>query len=244
MTNKIVIQNGDMGEEKVQLFNHTLNEIREEIRYSPYVTEAVRVLRVNGFRSAIGQFWNAVVDDLRRKIIYRSLDLFNKEAGVGRKISTYEDFQDHVNDYQLIEGAYKIGVIGLEAKKVLHHARDTRNIFSAHPESSEPSHVKVLAMMEDCIKYVLSQDFPPKIVILDDYISSMSSESFNRDEYTISNTFADLPKIYKNELANRFMTSYLHEDTPMTLKSNIEFSAPILWELLPKDIQIQTARRV
>ncbi len=144
----------------------------------------------------------------------------------------------------MIDGAYKIGVIGLEAKKVLHHARDTRNIFSAHPESREPSHVKVLSMMEDCIKYVLSQEFPPKIVILDDYINIMSSETFYRDEYTVSNTFADLPKIYKNELANRFMTSYIHEDTPMTLKSNIEFSAPLLWELLPKDIQIQTARRV
>ncbi|MDD3130180.1 MAG: hypothetical protein PHW21_07415 [Candidatus Izemoplasmatales bacterium] len=244
MKNEIIVQNEDMQAEHIQLFNHSIGEIREDIRYSPYILEAVRVLKVNGLRSAIGQFWNAVVDDLRRKIIYRSLDLFNKESSIGRTISTYEDFQDHVNDFQLIEGAYKIGVIGLEAKKVLHHARDTRNIFSAHPESSEPSHVKVLSMMEDCIKYVLSQDFPPKIVILDDYINIMSSETFNRDEYIISNTFADLPKIYKNELANRFMTSYIHEDTPMTLKSNIEFSAPLLWNLLPKDIQIQTARRV
>ena len=244
MDQELIIQSEEMEEEHLQLFNHNLTEIREDIRYSPYITEAVRVLKVNGFRSAIGQFWNAVVDDLRRKVMYRSLDLFNKEMSIGRAINTYEDFQDHVNDFQLIEGAYKIGVIGLEAKKVLHHARDTRNIFSAHPESTEPSPVKVLAMMEDCIKYVLSQDVPPKIINIDDYISTMSTQSFYRDDYTISNTFADLPKTYKNELANRFMTAYIHEDTPMVLKSNIEFSAPLLWEILPKDIMIQTARRV
>jgi hypothetical protein len=68
-------------------------------------------------------------------------------------IKTYEDFQNRVNDDQLIEGAYQIGVIGWEASKVLKHAKETRHIFDGHPKSSDPSVLKVLVMMEDSIKY-------------------------------------------------------------------------------------------
>lgn len=111
---------------------------------NPYIQEALRVLPVRGYRSAIGAFWNAVVDDLRNKIIFRSVKLFNKEINVGRTVETYDDFQRYVNDDQLIEGAYKIGVIGWETFKILQHSKEARHIFSGHPKSSEPSLIKVL----------------------------------------------------------------------------------------------------
>lgn len=58
------------------------------MRHSPYIQEALRVPPVQGYRSAIGSFWNAVVDDLRNKIIHRSLPLFNKvmKEKLGRTI--------------------------------------------------------------------------------------------------------------------------------------------------------------
>ncbi len=93
---------------------------------NPYIIEALRVLPVRGYRSAIGSIWNAVVDDLRNKIIHRSLPLFNKAIKLRREITRYEDFQNYVNDDELIEGAYEIGVIGWEAVKVLKHAKETR----------------------------------------------------------------------------------------------------------------------
>ena len=68
--------------------------------------------------------------------MHRSLALFNKESNIGREVKTYEDFQNLVNDDQLIEGSYKIGVIGWEASKVLKHAKETRDIFDGHPLSS------------------------------------------------------------------------------------------------------------
>jgi hypothetical protein len=121
------------------LFERALSNVREEIADNTYIKEALRVLPVGGYRSAIGSFWNAVVDDLRNKIIHRSLKLFNQSVSVDREIKTYEDFQNHVTDDQLIEGAYKIGVIGWEASKLLRHAKETRHIFDGHPRSSEPS---------------------------------------------------------------------------------------------------------
>lgn len=157
MSNEIIVQNSNSSVQYEQI----CKMIREDMRDNPYIAETLKVLRVGGYRSAIGSFWNAVVDDLRNKILFRSISMFNKE--MNQNIRTYEDFQDNVNDEILIDGAYRIGIIGWEAKKVLKQAKETRHIFDGHPRSSDPGPLKALSMMEDCIKYVLSQDFPSKI---------------------------------------------------------------------------------
>ncbi len=226
------------------LFERVIGSVREDMRENPYIAEALRVLPVGGFRSAIGSFWNAVVDDLRNKIAHRSLELFNKSVSIGREIKTYEDFQNHVTDDQLIEGAYKTGVIGWEASKMLRHAKETRHIFDGHPKSTEPSPVKVLAMMEDCIKYVLNEPYPPAIIDLDEYLARLGEATFDRSEVAIENALGDLPDTYKNELANRLFTAYTHESASTVLRSNIEVAVPILWRVLAKDVKIQVVRRV
>ncbi len=218
--------------------------IREDIRDNPYIAETLKVLSVGGFRSAIGSFWNAVVDDLRNKILFRSISLFNKEMNPPKKISKYEDFQDNVNDEMLIDGAYKIGVIGWEAQKVLKQAKETRHIFDGHPRSSEPGPLKALSMMDDCIKYVLSQEYPPQIINIDDYINVMGSDDFDRNEYSVSDAISDLPDVYKKELINRLFSSYVTDTCSSILRSNIEFVAPILWKVLPKDVMIQISHSV
>ena len=230
--------------EIMPLITRSLESVRDDLRDSPYITEAMKVLPVGGYRSAIGAFWNAVVDDLRNKIIFRSLSLFNKAVTCSREIKTYEDFQDCVNDDQLIEGAYKIGVIGWEASRILRHAKETRHIFSGHPKSSDPSIVKVMALMDDCIKYVLNAEYPPKIIDIDEYMTVLSSGTFDRNQVAVENALGDLPEVYKNELINRLFTVYTHKDTPSDLRSNIEFIAPIMWPVLPKPVQIQVVRRV
>lgn len=155
----------------VSLFKGCLRSIRTEMQDNPYILEILRVLPVGGYRSAIGSVWNAVVDDLRNKIIHRSLTLFNKAMGLN--VKSYEDFQNQVSDDQLIDGAYKTGVVGWEASKILKQAKETRHIVDGHPKSTEPSIVKVLAMFDDCVKYVLNVEYPPTIVDLDEYMPTL-----------------------------------------------------------------------
>ena len=170
--------------------------------------------------------------------------MFNKEMKPRKLVQTYEDFQDNVNDEMLIDGAYKIGVIGWEAHKVLKQAKDTRNIFDGHPKSSDPGPLKALAMMHDCIKYVLSQEYPPQIVDIDEYINVMGTNEFDRNEFSVTEAISNLPDTYKNELINRFFTSYITENCSTILRSNIEFVAPILWKVLPKRVMVQVSNRV
>jgi hypothetical protein len=226
------------------LFEKTIGNVRDDVRDNPYIAEALRVLPVGGYRSAIGSFWNAVVDDLRKKIEHRSLALFNKSVAPGHEIRTYEDFQNYVNDDQLIDGAYKIGVIGWEASKILRHAKETRHIFDGHPKSSEPSPLKVLAMMEDCVKYVLNDPYPTPVIDLDEYIAQLGESKFDRNDIAVENALGDLPDVYRTELINRLFTAYVADGASSVLLGNIAFAAPFLWRVLPKADRHQVVRRV
>ncbi|SUU01021.1 Uncharacterised protein [Actinobacillus lignieresii] len=244
MTNQLSIVENSLTLEVTSLIQKSVLSVREDMQDNPYILEAIRVLSVQGYRSAIGCFWNAVVDDLRNKILYRSIDLFNKEIKPNKEIKNYEDFQNYINDDQLIDGAYKIGVIGWEAQKILKHAKETRHIFDGHPKSSDPSIIKVLDMFNDCIKYVLNQEYPSKIIDINEYIKVLEVNTFDRNVIAVSNAFGDLPEIYKQELINRFFNIYIHPQTTSILSSNIEFVSPILWGLLTKDIKLQIVRRI
>lgn len=242
--NIILRRESQLQEEEKNLIKKSLINVREEIKDNTYILEAVKVLNVKGYRSAIGSYWNAVIDDLRQKIIHRSLDLFNKEMKPKKEVKAYEDFQEHVTDYDLIEGAYKIGVIGWEAHKLLHQARETRHVFYGHPKSSDPSLIKVLDMISDCNKYVLSEDFPPQIINIDDYMFTMDSPDYDKNEIAVEQAFSDLPSVYKTELINKFYSSYTHESSSTVLRANIEFCLPIIWSVLPKDNRLQIGMRL
>lgn len=223
--------------EKVEYLQRELTNVREELIGNKYIEEARLVLKAGGLRSAIGCYWNAVSDDLRRKIMHRSLDLFNKEMNKSAK--TYEDFQNNITDYDLIDGAYKIGVLSWEAKKVIHQARETRNIFDGHPDSSDPNLFKVLNMIADCNKYVLSQEFPIPIINVNDYIAKMDTDTYDKHELAVEQAFIDLPEVYKKEMCNKLFTYYIGDTISTRFRSNIEFSFPILWKVTPKEIRQQ-----
>ncbi len=230
-------------DDAVALITKELGRVRDEVQDGTYLAEARRVLPVKGYRSAIGSYWNAVVDDLRRKVMHRSLDLFNKEMAFRRKIERYEDFQDHVTDHDLIEGAYKIGVLSWEARKMLQQARETRNLFDGHPQSSEPGLLKTLSLISDCNKYVLGEESPPSIIDISELIQQLDSPNFSRNELAIDQIVSDLPQVYKNELINKFYSLYEGESISSDLRGNIEFTAPILWKGLSKDDKTQIGKR-
>lgn len=233
----------EIDDDAVTIITKELGRVRDEVQDGTYLAEARRVLPVKGYRSAIGSYWNAVVDDLRRKVMHRSLDLFNKEMNFRRKIERYEDFQDHVTDHDLIEGAYRIGVLSWEAHKMLQQARETRNLFDGHPQSTEPGLLKTLSLISDCNKYVLSEEFPPSIIDIAELIKQLDSPDFARNELAVDQVVSDLPQVYKNELINRFYSLYEGESVSSDLRGNIEFTAPILWKGLAKEDKTQIGKR-
>lgn len=227
--------------DKLDYLQKELINVREDLIENKYIREARTVLMAGGLRSTIGCYWNAVVDDLRKKVMHRSLDLFNKE--MSKSVKTYEDFQNNVTDNDLIEGAYRIGVLSWEAKKIMHQARETRNIFDGHPDSSDPNLFKVLNMIADCNRYVLSQEYPVPIINVNDYIIKMDTDAYDKNELAVEQAFIDLPEVYKNEMTNKIATYYIGDSISTRFRANIEFSFPILWRVLPKETRQQIGKR-
>lgn len=227
--------------DKLDYLQKELINVREDLVDNKYIMEARTVLRAGGLRSAIGCYWNAVVDDLRKKVMHRSLDLFNKEMNKG--VKNYEDFQNNITDNDLIEGAYKIGVLSWEAKKIMHQARETRNIFDGHPDSSDPNLFKVFNLIADCNRYVLSQEYPVPIINVNDYIIKLDSDAYDKNELAVEQAFIDLPEVYKNEMTNKIATYYTSDSISTRFRANIEFSFPILWRVLSKETRQQIGKR-
>lgn len=228
----------------INIFNSLNKEIRDDYQHNDYIAEAQAVFAIGAMRSAITQFWNAVVHDLREKVIFRSLDLFKKEMNINKNLTDYEDIQRYVTDYDLIDGAYKIGILDRESRLMLHQAREVRNLFGAHPYSSRPDPIKTVNMMMDCVRYVLGQPMPSKIINVDEYLTNMQDKSFDRNETFIVNNFANLPKVYKFEFIRKIHKAYIHKDTPLTYIQNIEYILPLIMGLCDKEIKRSAAAEV
>ena len=71
MNNQLVPMEENLTNEVTLLIKKSVLNVREDMQDNPYIQEAIRVLSVGGYRSAIGCFWNAVIDDLRNKILHR-----------------------------------------------------------------------------------------------------------------------------------------------------------------------------
>ena len=226
--------------EQVESIQNELLNIREDLQDDQYILEARKVLGAEGLRSTIGCYWNAVSHDLRMKVMHRSLDLFNKE--MSKTVKTYEDFQKNVTDHELVEGAYKIGVLSYEAWKVVQQARETRNIFDGHPKSTSPGLLKVLSLISDCNKYVLAVEYPIPIINVNDYITQMDTDEYSKETLLVEHAVIDLPDVYKSEMANKLFTYYTGDAISTRFRANIEFTYPILWSVLSKDSRQQIGK--
>lgn len=109
--------------------------IRPEKQRNKYIESSIKLFLLGEYRNAMDNIWQATIDDIREKVLARSITFFNQEMKTS--ISKYSDFQDKkIQDNDLIEGAYKIDIYDFETKEKLHINRNIRNKFLDHPKRS------------------------------------------------------------------------------------------------------------
>jgi len=228
----MTVEKSDQDKHFTNSLTEQINEVmksRKEMNDNSHLRETLRVLPVEAYRSAIGAIWNATVDDLRQKLLHQGIDHFHKKVKVDKSIKTYEDLQN-LNDHTLLDGSRKVGIIDQEAYKMLVQVKDTRNTFSGHPGSSEPTLKKVLSVAEDCIKYVLSRGYPSPTIDINDYIKTLKSSTYDKNEVAVKNMVDGLSESSKI-LIHRLFEEYLRTDCKI-FTGNIRFVLPFLWQKL------------
>lgn len=149
-----------------------------------------------------------------------------------------------MSDFDLIDGAFKIGVIDREGQKLLQQARETRNLFGGHPQSSDPDLIKVVNLINDCNKYVLSKEFPPAIIDISTYLSEMDSATFNKNSLAVKQAFSDLPAIYISELSSRFLAHTAHPIYQVNSETTLNFAHLFYGHYFQKTTDVKSANNL
>jgi hypothetical protein len=217
--------------------------IRPECRDDLMIEKAKIAFSVNLFDSSINYFWNMVINDLYKKIIYYGVDYFAAAINWdGEKLRNEVDLRQ-VKDYQIISGSYSLGITSHEAFFYLNQCREIRNNFStAHYPIGELDKIEATNFIKNCVKYVLTFDPPAPGMQIKDLIEAMKLEQWQEVEEFNGLLIGQSPQIYPPILHN-FFSNFTKSDCELNLKHNIKIAAPVVWEMVDDEARTAVAMR-
>jgi hypothetical protein len=135
MTNVLVLpdrfKNLEQVDNLVASWENVKLAIRPECRNDVCLEKARIALQYNLNDSAINYIWNLTIYDLYKKIVNYGIEYFASAINWdGKPLKNIDDLSE-VKDYQVIDGAYALGILPDEAQFFLQQCRDIRNNFSA-----------------------------------------------------------------------------------------------------------------
>lgn len=217
--------------------------IRPEYRLETSL-EKTRIAIESGLNdAAINYVWNLAMFDIQKKIVAYGIEYFSSAINWdGKPLQTIEDLRE-VKDYQLITGAFGLGIIPNEAHFFLQQCREIRNNFStAHFPMGEIDKFETYNFIKNCIKYVLTFDMPARGLQIKDLIESLTLERLESVEEINAIIESQSEKIHGPIIHNLF-ANFIKQDCDPNLKYNIRQIGPNLWELVSDDIRSNIASK-
>ncbi len=217
--------------------------IRPEYRLETSL-EKTRIAIESGLNdAAINYVWNLAMFDIQKKIIAYGIEYFSSAINWdGKPLQILEDLRE-VKDYQLITGAFGLGIIPNEAHFFLQQCREIRNNFStAHFPMGEIDKFETYNFIKNCIKYVLTFDMPARGLQIKDLIESLTLERLESVEEINAIIESQSEKIHGPIIHNLF-ANFIKQDCDPNLKYNIRQIGPNLWELVSDDIRSNIASK-
>lgn len=247
MTNALVLpdrfKNIEQVDNLVAGWDNVKLAIRPECRNDACLEKAKLALQVNLNDSAINYIWNLTIYDLYQKIVKYGIEYFASAINWdGKPLKKIDDLQE-VKDYQVIEGAYSLGIIPDEAQFFLQQCREIRNNFSAaHYPMGELDRFETMNFIKNCIKYVLTYDLPVPGVQIKDLIARLSSEKLDKGE-EISLILENQSKKIQGPILHSLFACFIKQDCDATLKYNIKLLAPKLWNCVDEEVKSSIASK-
>ncbi len=217
--------------------------IRPEYRLETSL-EKTRIAIESGLNdAAINYVWNLAMYDVQKKIVAYGIEYFSSAINWdGKPLHSLEDLRE-VKDYQLITGAFGLGIIANEAHFFLQQCREIRNNFStAHFPMGEIDKFETYNFIKNCIKYVLTFDMPARGLQIRDLIENLTLERLESIEEINAIIESQSEKIHGPIIHNLF-SNFIKQDCDPNLKFNIRQIAPNLWDLVSGDIRSSIATK-
>ena len=224
-------------------WDYVVKAIRDDYQKDPILVKAKMAIDVGLNDSAINYFWNLTMYDLYRKIVAYGIDYFKSAINwTGAPLKTISDLRE-VKDYQIISGAYSLGIIPAESHFFLQQCREIRNNFStAHYPMGEIDKMEVANFIKNCIKYVLTLDLPAPGMQIKDLIDQMRAEKLTDCGKLLLAIESQAPSI-REAILHNLLSNFIKQDCVPNLKYNIKQVAPKVWNMADDDVRSNVAAR-
>ncbi|WP_321418437.1 hypothetical protein [uncultured Methanomethylovorans sp.] len=194
-----------------------------------YISKFIASCGVGLFDAALNYLWNETIVNLRQKIVLFDLDYFfnvlNKET-----YNSEEDLQK-IEDWELIKGCLKVGILSDIGFKHLDYIRDMRNFASAaHPNNTELTGLMLANWLQTCINEVLSKEPSSSALQIKKLLPSVRQETLTEsDSRPIISNIERLPQDLANSLLLALFGMYTNEDILPVVRNNIQYLAKATW---------------
>lgn len=224
--------------EKTKLFNSFNDAIEclplEERVKAKYLTKFVVAVAGGLFDGALSYLWNEAIKSIRELIV--SYDLLYFYSVAEQKNSRYknlssEDDLVYISDHDLLEISRRIGLIDDYGFKVLENINYLRNhASSAHPNGNELTGIKLLSLLEDCIKYAILIEPNISVVKIKQLFENLRKNEIPIEDFeAIAIELRKQPQIRIDDFLSSIFGLYCDEGKDSYVYSNIEGICKLIW---------------
>jgi len=199
-----------------------------------YISKFIASCGVGLFDAALNYLWNETIVNLREKVIRFDLDYFYDssigDSGRRSKFKTEEGLKK-MDDWELISGCLKTGIITDIGYRHLDYIRDMRNFASAaHPNHTELTGLQLVSWLETCIKQVLAKEPSGPVLEIRKLLQSIRNETLTEmDSEPIILNVHQLPQDLVHSLLRTIFGMYTDEKLNVSVRNNIDLFAKAVW---------------
>ncbi len=199
-----------------------------------YISKFIASSAVGLFDAALNYLWNETIVNLRQKVIRFDLDYFyDSTIGDSDRRSKFKNEDDikNLDDWELINGCLKTGIITQIGYKHLDYIRDMRNFASAaHPNHTILTGLQVVSWLETCINEVLVKEPSGPVLEIKKLLHSIRDETLTAtDAKPIIAHIHKLPQGLAHSLLRTIFGMYTDEKLGVVCRNNIDLFAKDVW---------------
>jgi hypothetical protein len=231
-------------EERHKLFNNlgdVVARLDDEARArAVYLSKSVVACAAGLFDAALSYLWDETVANLRTKVARFDLAYFYDSVVTDttrrRTLNTADDLVK-LEDWELINGCHKIGILGDLGKKHLDYIRDMRNHASAaHPNQNQITGLQLASWMDTCICEVFTREPDAPAIEVKKLLANIRTATLAADDVIpINASIASLPFELAETLLTACFGMFCDPDVAASTKNNISLLAMNIWARASED---------
>ncbi len=207
---------------------------------SMYISKFIAACAVGLFDAALNFLWNETVRNLREKVARFDLEYFYDSVVMDtERRSRLKDESDleNLDDWVLVQGCQKTGIISDIGYKHLDYIKYMRNYASAaHPNHNELTGLQLANWLETCIKEVLGKEPEQPAFEVRKLLRSLREEVLSKEDVPpIALAVQKLPDDLSRSLLRSMFGMYTDPKLGASTRNNIQLVAKEVWQVCSED---------